>query len=401
MFKEIILLFVLVFFVYNLSDAFAQEQELEPKLATFQEIAQVVYDQQLSNNVTASITLQSSSNQEIRIPTELVKKIHEEDRIIALIITNEDQCVLGVQKDDACVMINFSGEGIGEGEADKIKKIQDTGKEIGGSLIADINETLDLNSEFHSVYVHHRDQTNVALETSGIISGKGIVSAVYTLPKEDTYSMYQKFTGILIPKVIRDSGGFIDVAHNLATNENARLTLSIIPQDRLTLFQLKSSVNFPNVANKSSDISPLEFLKTEKLERSDYFSQAFYPLNSLLKVVVLSPESVGVSKVNTNIVPSVISNEERLPQFENDGWFFEQEFGNKIDGTYLFGKKFSVNKNDLIFSIVTTNEKIPISKDTIFEPTNIDYFQIVVLVGIIMAAAGAVIFYLKGFRKKS
>lgn len=391
--KGVTFLVLMIFFIFNINFANAQE----PRLATFQETAQVLFDQQLSKNVTSAITLQTSSNTEIKIPTDLVKKIHDIERVIAVIITNEDQCVLGVMKDDACVMINFSGEDIEGG----IIGIQDKGKEIGNSLISDINEALDINSELHSVYVHHRDQTNVALETSGIISGKGTVSAVYTMPKENTYSMYQKLTGILLPKVIRDSGGFIDVANNLSTDDNSRMTISIIPQDNLTLFQIKLSLNYPNKANAISDVSPLEFLKVDKLERSDYFSQNFYPLNSLLKVVILSEESIGVSKVNTNLVPIVIKDEERLPQFENDGWFFEQESGNKIDGTYLFGKKSSVNKNELIFTVAPLEGLEPIENRTISTPADFDSFEIVILVGIIMVAVGAVVFYLKGFKAKS
>ncbi|MEE9512231.1 MAG: hypothetical protein V3V38_04230, partial [Nitrosopumilaceae archaeon] len=93
--------------------------------------------------------------------------------------------------------------------------------------------------------------------------------------------------------------------------------------------------------------------------------------------------------------------EERLPQFENDGWFFEQESGNKIDGTYLFGKKSSVNKNELIFTVAPSEGLEPIENRTISTPADFDSFQIVILVGIIMAAVGAVVFYLKGFKAKS
>ena len=261
----IIFLVLMIFFIFNVNFAFAQE----PRLATFQETAQVFFDQQLSKNVTSSITLQTSSNQEIKIPTDLVEKIHDAERVVAVIITNE-----------ACVMINFSVEGIvEEGDKDAILKIQETGKEIGNSLISDINDALDINSNLHSVYLHHRDEVNVALETSGVISGKGTVSAVYTMPKEDTFSMYQKLTGILLPKVIRDSGGFIDVAKNLSADENSRMTISIIPQDNLTLFQIKLSLNYPNEANTISNVSPLEFLKVDKLERAKYFSKNFYQLN--------------------------------------------------------------------------------------------------------------------------
>ena len=396
MYKIVIILLIFAIFLQSQNEAEGQE----PKLATFQEISQVIIDKQFSNNVTAAITLQSSSNQEIRIPTELLKSIHDSERVLAVIITNEEQCVLGVSIYEACVMINFSGEGV-EGEEGKIFVIQDLGKEIGESLIGNINEALKINSEFHSVYVHHRDESNIALDTSGVISGKGTVSAVYTMPKEDTYSMYEKFSAILIPKIIRDSGGFYNVAKNLSTDEDSQLTISIIPQDDITLLQLKLSLDYTNEASEVDDVSPLEFLKVNNLERSDYFSDNFYPLNSILKVVVLSSEPIKVNSVNTNLVPTVQSGNETLPDFRNDGWFFEQEEGNKIDGTYLFGKKFSVSKNDLVFTLSSLNDTSSVKNGSTIEIRDTDYTQILVLIGIVIAAAGAIIYFFKGFKTKS
>ena len=396
MYKIVIILLIFAIFLQSQNEAEGQE----PKLATFQEISQVIIDKQFSNNVTAAITLQSSSNQEIRIPTELLKSIHDSERVLAVIITNEEQCVLGVSIDEACVMINFSGEGV-EGEGGKIFAIQDLGKEIGESLIGNINEALKINSDFHSVYVHHRDESNIALDTSGVISGKGIVSAVYTMPKEDTYSMYEKFSAILIPKTIRDAGGFYNVAKNLSTDEDSQMTISIIPQDDITLLQLKLSIDYPNEASKVDDVSPLEFLKVNNLERSDYFSDDFYPLNSLLKVVVLSSEPIKVNSVNTNLVPTVQSGNETLPDFRNDGWFFDQEEGNKIDGTYFFGKKFSVSKNDLVFTLSSLNDTGSVKNGSSIEIRDTDYTQILVLIGIVIAGAGAIIYFFKGFKTKS
>ena len=141
MYKISIILLVLAVFLFSQNEAMAQE----PKLATFQEISQIIIDKQFSNNVTASITLQSSSNQEIRVPTELLKSIHDSERVLAVIITNEEQCVLGVGffEEEACVMINFSGEGIEPEEGqEKIFAIQDKGKEIGDSLIGEINDAI-------------------------------------------------------------------------------------------------------------------------------------------------------------------------------------------------------------------------------------------------------------------
>ena len=151
--------------------------------------------------------LQSTSIQEIRIPAELEQKIREDDRIKAVIVTNQDQCVLGVF-DESCIMINVERDPADKG----IIEIQDATKEDCRSYIDEINQAFDTNAEFHSVFVHSDDQSNKALETSGIISGRGMISAVYTMTMEDTNSMYEKISAILFPKIIRDGGGFYNVA---------------------------------------------------------------------------------------------------------------------------------------------------------------------------------------------
>ena len=391
-YKFLFFLAISLIVVFNYSEVIAQD----PRLATFQETAQIIIDKRISNNVTAAISLQSTSNQEIRIPIELSKKIQDTERILAVIITSEEQCVLGV-KNDSCIMINLSREGIEGG----IMAIQDTGREIGDTLIDDINTAFDTNAEFHSVFLHQNDESNVALETSGVISGRGSFSAVYTMPREDSQSMYEKFSTILLPKEIRESGGFYDIAKKLSEEQDSRITISIIPQNGISLYQLKLSVDYPNSADEIQRINPLEFLKTDKLIRSDYFSKDFYPLNSLLKVVLLSSEPLKVNDVNTKIVADVIRDGERLPEFTEDGWFFDQSSGKKIEATYLFGKKLSIGKNELVFTVGSINGT---NSNGINVPSNlegIDSFQIVLLVGIIMAATGATIYYLKGFRGKN
>jgi len=391
-YKFLFLLAISLIVVFSYSEVIAQD----PRLATFQETAQIIIDKRISNNVTAAISLQSTSNQEIRIPIELSKKIQDTERVLAVIITSEEQCVLGV-KNDSCIMITLSREGIEGG----IRAIQDTGREIGDTLIDDINTAFDTNAEFHSVFLHQNDESNLALETSGVISGRGSFSAVYTMPREDSQTMYEKFSTILLPKEIRESGGFYDVAKKLSEEQDSRITISIIPQNGISLYQLKLSIDYPNSADEIQRINPLEFLKTDKLIRSDYFSKDFYPLNSLLKVVLLSSEPLKVNDVNTKIVADVIRDGERLPEFTEDGWFFDQSSGKKIEATYLFGKKLSIGKNELVFTVGSINGT---SSNGINVPSNlegIDSFQIVLLVGIIMAATGATIYYLKGFRGKN
>lgn len=390
--KFLILIAISMILVFSYVEVYAQE----PRLATFQETAQIIIDKSISNNVTAAIALQSTSNQEIRIPVELSSKIQDTERVIAVIITSEEQCVLGVL-DDSCIMINFSREGITGG----IRAIQDTGRMIGDSLIDDINTAFGTDAKFHSVFIHQTSESNLALETSGVISGRGIVSAVYTMPREDSKTMYEKFSAILLPKEIRESGGFYDIAKKISSEKDSSITLSIIPQDSNSLYQLKISIDYPNTADKIQNISPLEFLKSDDLIRSNYFSSNFYPLNSLLKVVLLSKEPIKLNQVNTKIVPDVIRDGERFPEFTTDGWFFDQASGQKIEATYLFGEKLSIGKNDLVFTVTSINDSNNNGTNHPTNPKEIDSFQIVILVGIIIAAVGASIYYLKGFRSKN
>ena len=354
--------------------------------STFQEIAQIVVDKTISQNVTASITLQSTSIQEIKIPAELEQEIRTDPRIKAIIFTNQDQCVLGVV-DKSCIMINVNRNPDDAG----IIAIQDSTKEISSLYIDKINQVFDTNAEFHSVFLHSDDESNKALETSGIISGRGMISAVYTLPMEDTNSMYEKISGILLPKIIRENGGFYDVAKSLSVNENSKMTFSWIPLDTKSLLQLKLSVDYPNEASNISDISPLDFLKVENIQKSDYFSTGFYPLNSIIQVVVLSSENTNVSNVKGNIIPTqTIDNEEIPTDITKEGWVFDPKEGQKIQGKYIFGEKLSVNNQELEFSLGGTN--LQIEKQEFDE-------SIVVVIIITIVAIAAALFYLKGYKK--
>ena len=381
-YKIIVLIVVIGFSFYNISDATAQVQS--PQLSTFQETAQILIDKQISNNVTASITLQSTSNQEIRIPSELEQQIRENERIIAIVLTSENQCVLGVL-DESCIMINVLRDPSDKG----IIEIQDNTREIGDSLIDTINEVFDTNAEFHSVYLHQSAFTNQALETSGVISGRGTVSAVYTMPLEDTETMYSKISAMLIPQIIRDSGGFYETAKNLSSEPKSAVTFSMITRENSFLYQLKLSVSYSNAANIEI-ISPLEFLKVDSLHRSNYFANGFYPLNSILHVVILSPESTNVNEVKGNIIPTEVIDGEKIPtDLSMSGWVFDPESGNKIDGRYLFGQEFSVSKNELVFTLGSA------SIDQVLELDE----SIIVLI-IVIASGAAAIFFLKGFKKK-
>jgi hypothetical protein len=380
--KEIFFLSLIV--LIGISTNYAYSQEVS--FSTFQETAQIIVDKSISQNVTASITLQSTSVQEIKIPVELEQRIREDVRIKAIILTNQNQCVLGVV-DQSCIMINvaLNLEDMG------IFAIQDSTKEIAELYIDEINQAFDTDAEFHSVFIHTNEESNKALETSGVVSGRGVVSAIYTMPMEDTNSMYEKISAILVTKIIRDGGGFYDVAKDLSLDEKSKMTFSLIPLESSSLLQLKLSVNYPNKASTISDISPLEFLKVENLKKSEYFSTGFYPLNSIIQVVILSPENTNVSDVRGNIVPTQIIDNEKIPtDITKEGWIFDPEEGQRIQGKYIFGEKVSVNKEELKFSL--GGSQLQVEKAEFDE-------SIVVVIIITIVAVAAAMFYLKGYKK--
>ena len=271
--------------------------------------------------------------------------------------------------------------------------IQDHTREIAELYIGEINQAFNTNAKLHSVFVHSDDESNKALETSGVVSGRGMVSAVYTMPMEDTSSMYEKISAILIPKIIRDGGGFYDVAKKLSFEENAKMTFSLIPLDSGSLLQLKLSVDYPNTASTVSEVNPLELLKVESLKRSNYFSTGFYPLNSIIQIVILSPENTNVSNVKGNIVPTQSINNEKIPtEITKEGWIFDPEEGQKIQGKYIFGEETSVNKEELKFSL-GGDQLQDVQSEIEFDEST------VVVIIITVVAIAAAMFYLKGYKK--
>ena len=382
--KRSLVVYLTIILVSVISTNYAYSQEIG--LSTFQETAQIIIDKSLSQNVTASITLQSTSIQEIKIPPELEQKIREDKRVRAVIFTNQDQCVLGVVN-ESCIMINV----VKNPESKGVLQIQNDTKNISKLYIDEINKALDTDAKFHSVFIHTVDESNKALNTTDTIFGRGIISAVYTLPLEDTYSMYEKISSILISKTIRENGGFYDIAKKISSEENAKMTFSIIPTDTKSLLQLKLSVNYPNTASGITTVNPLEFFKVENIKRSGYFDSGFYPLNSIIQIVILSPEYTSVSNVNGAIIPTQIIDNEKIPtDITKNGWIFDPQQGELIQGKYIFGEKSFLDDNDLKFSLG--------KKD--IQTTSIVFDESVAVVIIItIVAVAAAVFYLKGYKK--
>jgi hypothetical protein len=387
MLKIIILILCIGVIGTSLNSAYSQEIGL----STFQETAQLIIDNKLTQETTTSITLLSNNIQEIKIPAEFEQKIKDNKRILAIVVTNENNCVLGVT-DQSCILINIDRNPEDKG----INAIQDSTKEIGESLIGDINQIFDTNAEFFQAYIHTSAKSNEELDTSGIISGTGTISAVYTMPMEDTHSMYEKISAMLISKQIRDSGGFYNIARNMSNEENAKMSFSIIPTEFTTVSQLRVSITNPveSMIEKSKSeikMNPLEFFKIKNLNRSEYFSTGNYPLNSIFQIVILSDENKIITNVKGNIIPTETIDEIEIPtEITKKGWIFDPKNGTQIQGKYIFGDSTSINENELKFSLNGIDIQI--------KKTESD--ESIVIVAIIVAISiGAAIFYLKGYKK--
>jgi hypothetical protein len=380
-----IILIIAIIGIIGISANYAHSQEIG--LATFQESAQIIIDKKINHESIASITLSSSNIQEIIIPVELEEKIRENQRIQAVVITNQNNCVLGVN-DQSCIIINIERSPEDKG----IFAIQDSTKEIADSYIDEVNEVFDTNAKFFQVYIHTNDETNQALDTSGIISGNGIISAIYTMPMEDTDSMYGKLSSMLLSKSIREGGGFYDTAKILSMKQNAKMSFSITPLESKSLLQLRISANAPITSQMEEvrpKISPLEFFNIENINRSSYFSSGNYPLNSIFQIVIISNDETNVSDVKGDIILTQKIDGIEMPiEVTKKGWIFDPQKGETIQGKFIFGENTIINENEMKFELGGNN----------LQSKKLDE-SIVVVIIITIVSIGAAIFYLKGYKK--
>jgi len=383
-----IIFIISIIMVIGISTNYVHSQEIG--LSTFQESAQVIIDKKISNTSIASITLHSSNLQEIKIPTELEQKIRENERVQAVVITNHNNCVVGIRDYESCIIINIERNPEDKG----INAIQDSTRKIADSYIHEVNQVFDTDAKFFQTYIHTNDETNQELDTSGIISGHRTISAVYTMPMQDTDYMYGKLSSILLSKSIREGGGFYNIAKTLSEDQNSKMSFSIIPTESKSLLQLRISVENPiesEMEGTITKINPLEFFNIENLNRSDYFSTGNYPLNSIFQIVILGNDETNVSDVRGNIIPTQMIDGIEIPiEITKKGWIFDPQKGEQIQGKYIFGESTSVNENELKFSLGGGNLE--------YKEIELDE-SITVVIIITIVSIGAAIFYLKGYKK--
>ena len=378
--------------------------------ATFQETATILYDQKFSNSVISSIGFETTNNEEIRFSNEVIQKINDNEKIKAVIFTNAGECVIGVTTEEQCIMINFNYQQLkGDGG---IRMVQDSAKEMGEKIINELNEALGMKGKFHSTFIHTVDDANILLETSGVVSGRGSVSATYVMPKQSTDFLFADLAGKLLPKEIREGGGFYEISKKLAKNDNSVISISIIRNENSNLFMFKVADETKNTSEDISKINVLENLGVKNISRSDIFDGRNVPLNSVIQLLIIPKEQSKIDAIATHAITDLT----KLENISNKGWFFESPAGYKIDARFLFGQDKVIPHNELRMEIGPWNGESEVSfysvenieneghgsmSDVMKENSEVEEQSQYIILGIIIAAGiGAAIFYLKGYKPK-
>jgi len=300
-----------------------------------------------------------------------------------------------------------------------INAIHENGKRISDELITDIKNSFGMDAGFHSIYLHMDDGAKAPIGTD--LSTLRTASAVFTLPREDTNIVFTKLSEQLINQQLRESGGFYNVAKEMTKNPNTIITTGIVLQGDeppMMLFKVlqvdRGALGF--IENEDgnmlvehqysvsgfdiSTINPLANFGINEVERSKYFEGHFVPLNSVVQVFVIPEQPSKVNTVNTNIIAKLDSAEDLVDK----GWFFTSTSNNAIDARFLFGQSDTVTADELVMEIGTwdiQSEGDSFLIDNInVRNQNTEGEQYIILAVIIIAAIGAALFYLKGYKRR-
>ena len=399
--KQTLLFGIMFFSLLIMPFAYAQQFEK----ATFQESLTIIYDQKFSESIITSIGFETTDNNEIKFPNEVIEKINSNEKIRSVVFTNAGECVIGVTTEQQCIMINFSYEELkGDGG---IRMVQDSAKEMANLLIEDLNKIFRTNTEFHSVFIHTTDNANTLLETSGVVSGRGSVSATYVTDKSATDFLFTDLTGVLIPKTIREGGGFYDISEKVSKNDDSIISISIIPNENSNLYMFKIAQEIKEKSDDVSSINILENFGIDEISRTNYFDKRNVPLNSVIHLVIIPDENRKVNAISTHAITDLT----KIENVMEKGWFLNSPAGEMIDLRFLFGESKTVLAKELLVetapwdmqSEMTLYSVENIEEDVIEEENQDveDQSQYAVLGIIIAIGIAAAIFYLKGYKPKN
>ena len=376
---------------------FVSASAQQPQLASYRETAHILVDEKVQNKTTAFVTLASTSPVEMRVPADLSLKVQNTANVTSVVITNAENCIVGVQ-DQGCVLVNIVSPSLVE--TYDINKIQADAKQVGDSLIDSINKAFATNAQFNSVYVNPRGDLSSALGTSGAVSGNRTISVIYTMSRPDSSYLFDGLTAILIPKQIRDDGGFFNAAQKMAQDSNSTVTFVITPGQGTSLYQLQVSKQVP-ITGPVTTVKPLELFGVDKLQRSSYFDVGFFPLNSILDVTAISNDNISITNHGGDLAPSEIKDGQKFPtDLTKSGWIIDPDYGQKVSAVYLFGKDTTVTNDQAFLTLGNTmpTDNTPGQGNTTSPqpvPKTSNDYSIYVLIGIVAAGGAAVYLFMK------
>ena len=388
------LLALSIIFSLLMTSSFVAVYAQQPQLASYRETAHILVDEKVQNKTTAFITLASTSPVEMRVPADLSQRISNTANVTSVVITNAQNCITGVQ-DQGCILVNIVSPSLVESY--NITTIQTAARQIGDNLIDSMNKAFATNAQFNSVFVNPKGDLNGALGTSGIVSGNRTISVIYTMSRPDSSYLFDGLTAILIPKQIRDDGGFFNAAQKMAQDSNSTVTFAITPGQGAQLYQLQVSKQIP-IKSQVTSVKPLELFGVDKLEKSSHFDVGFFPLNSILDVTVISNQNIAITNHGGNLAPTTIKDGQKLPaDLTKSGWIMDPEYGQRISAIYLFGKDTSVSTDQASLTLGNTIPSDNQNNTTISTPTPSaqNNYSMYALIGIVAAGGAAIYLFLK------
>ena len=181
MYKSLILIVLLlsssftVLDVSSIDDSIEETTEEKPRplainYIPFRESATIAIDQK-NDKITVFYSLMSKDKKDFQIPDSFEAKILNTEQIATIVYTNAESCAVGVIN-KTCILINIP---INTLDVVDYKEKQKVVREIGDSIIDDINQVFDTNAEYHSV---------VAQTSYDLTNEEGpVLSAIYTMQK--------------------------------------------------------------------------------------------------------------------------------------------------------------------------------------------------------------------------
>jgi len=351
MYKILLLATIVLLFGFYIPQSFSESIGY----LSWTETAQLVIDEK-GGKTSVSLGVMTKNPDDIMIPELLESMMLNSPRLIGISYTNQYDCVPGVEQvvdydlhEFSCVMIDITKPA----EIRGIDELYADARSVGDSFIDVINQSFDIDTEFHSVLINRMGLT------SDLYKSK--LTVTYILPKKSSIEHFEEITIPFVKDEIHNGGGFFKHAQEMAEHKDSVFSFSLVPVDNRVLRSITVLMeDWGQYDITGMRISPLELLMVDTLERSKVFTDGFYPLNSIISLTVIPDQNSQITKLNSNLIIDPANTEE----LKTGGWYFDSdstsELGETISGKYLFGAKSSVDREDMYLIIGDNDGTEPI-----------------------------------------